>query len=721
LDSKLLSRGWAEIATQPMAPPQTETWWPPAAALSEAPWETPSQEQQPAAPAQPAEDDHSLLPSAPRPDTVQADQPGLLVPRQTQAQAQAQAQTQPDPAPHLISRTSHVSRWHGDMKPPSPEPMLAPRTPQPKYGAPAGRLSPGAELRPQSLTVQSIGDAATDPVFQEALKVLRNVSRLNILIAGQTGVGKSTLINAILGETVAAAASGRPVTAQAEWFASSRTPLRLMDTKGIEAKDYQATLQLVQTEADQARRTYDVKDQLHMGWVCMSTQSHRVQDCDVELVKMLNRMEIPVVAVLTKDDDDPHFAKLVNLILAEQGARVQSVISVRAEPIEGKPPSGLGKLMMAAIKAMPQKLLEPATAAVDQEKLMAETAKHLRSIGRVNILVAGQTGVGKSTLINAVFGESFAQTAAGRPVTQHAEWYGSPTVPLRILDTKGLEAKDYDSTLRSIRQEIERGRNATDTKDQLHIGWVCISTQSSRVQDCEIDIIRMLNRFDIPAIVVLTKDDDDPNFPDIVACIMAKQRAYCRGIVPVRAVARRSIPAAGLENLVMATYKALPDAHRAAFAAAQKINRDLNRKAAEDYVNAAALAAAAASVIPIPLVDLATLAPIQAGMMLGISSAFGLTLDRQQIMQVITTTLGTLAASFAGKWAVGNVLKFIPGPGSIVGSALNAAVAGAITRGIGTAFIRFLYRFMERNNRVPSADEILDVFPTFYKMGEANR
>ncbi len=357
--------------------------------------------------------------------------------------------------------------------------------------------------------------------------------------------------------------------------------------------------------------------------------------------------------------------------------------------------------------------------ALTDEALLQATAKHLRSIGAVNILVAGQTGVGKSTLINSVFGEAFAKTASGEPVTQHAEWYSSGTVPLRILDTRGLEAKDYAFTLSAMRSEIENSRAQKDERHQLHMGWVCISSPSSRVQDCEVDIVRLLNKYDIPAIIVLTKDDDDDDFEAVVSKIMIARQAHFTAIVRVRALAKTSRPAIGLTNLVTATFTALPAAHRSAFAAAQKINRELNRSTANDYVTAAASAAAAASVIPIPFADVATLAPIQAGMLVGISNAFGLPMEKAQIMQLITTVLGCLALTLAGGWAFGNVLKFIPGPGSVLGAVVNASVAGAVTRSLGKAYIRFLVSFSEVNGRLPTADEIFDIFPTFFKAGRA--
>ena len=352
------------------------------------------------------------------------------------------------------------------------------------------------------------------------------------------------------------------------------------------------------------------------------------------------------------------------------------------------------------------------------DELLQEAAKHLRSIGTVNILVAGQTGVGKSTLINGVFGEGFAKTAIGEPVTQHAQWYSSSTVPLRIMDTRGLEAKEYGATLAAMRAEIEKSRAERSERDQLHMAWVCIAAPSSRVQDCEVDLVRLCNKYSIPTVVVLTKDDDDEEFAEVVARILANRRTEVHGIVRVRALSKARRPPVGLDGLVAATFSALPEAHRAAFAAAQKVNRDLNLALADEYVTAAVTAAVAAAVVPIPFADVATLAPIQGAMLIGVSKAFGLSLERNQVLQLISALLGCMAITLAGAWAAGNALKFIPGAGSVLGAAVNGTVAGMVTRTLGKTYIRFIYGFIEANGRLPAADEIVTLLPTLFRSGE---
>ena len=53
----------------------------------------------------------------------------------------------------------------------------------------------------------------------------------------------------------------------------------------------------------------------------------------------------------------------------------------------------------------------------------AEYDKQNAAIGRFNLAIFGKTGVGKSTLINAIFGEEVARTGIGEPVTRGSHLY----------------------------------------------------------------------------------------------------------------------------------------------------------------------------------------------------------------------------------------------------------------------------------------------------------
>lgn len=59
---------------------------------------------------------------------------------------------------------------------------------------------------------------------------------------------------------------------------------------------------------------------------------------------------------------------------------------------------------------------------IEVAELVAQAmAEANRQRGRLNLIVAGRSGVGKSTLINAVFGEELVATGQGRPVTLGGE------------------------------------------------------------------------------------------------------------------------------------------------------------------------------------------------------------------------------------------------------------------------------------------------------------
>lgn len=102
---------------------------------------------------------------------------------------------------------------------------------------------------------------------------------------------------------------------------------------------------------------------------------------------------------------------------------------------------------------------------------------NFKGMGNINILIAGKTGVGKSTLINTVFRSELAEVGYGRPVTQGVEKITKKGMPLAIYDTKGLELEDYNEVLAELTELMDEKNNSTDSDEHIHVAWVCISAE----------------------------------------------------------------------------------------------------------------------------------------------------------------------------------------------------------------------------------------------------
>lgn len=85
---------------------------------------------------------------------------------------------------------------------------------------------------------------------------------------------------------------------------------------------------------------------------------------------------------------------------------------------------------------------------IKNEKIEPEPTQPL------NVWIAGKTGAGKSTLINAVFGSKVAPTGSGKPLTQNIEQY-QVTNNFSLFDTKGLEMAAFDETVSQIRDLLK--------------------------------------------------------------------------------------------------------------------------------------------------------------------------------------------------------------------------------------------------------------------------
>ena len=151
-----------------------------------------------------------------------------------------------------------------------------------------------------------------------------------------------------------------------------------------------------------------------------------------------------------------------------------------------------------------------------QECINAISEK-VRNLKNLNIIVAGKTGVGKSTLINSMFRENLAETGIGKPVTQHMRKISKKGVPLNIYDTKGFElGKDAQKEVKKeILDTIKSGLAGTDVNKAIHCIWYCINTASNRVEPEEIEWLRDLARenttTEVPIIIILTQSISKPN------------------------------------------------------------------------------------------------------------------------------------------------------------------------------------------------------------------
>ncbi|MGB2555647.1 GTPase [Cellulosimicrobium cellulans] len=321
-----------------------------------------------------------------------------------------------------------------------------------------------------------------------------------------------------------------------------------------------------------------------------------------------------------------------------------------------------------------------------------EAAEHLADgweklhevVPRFNLAVLGNTGAGKSSLVNAVFGEVRAEVGVGAPVTQEVKPHDNEAGTLRLYDFPGFElgkhGRDPVSIIKDDLTAIQKGPE----EDRIHLAWFCWDQGTRRVEDAHLKAIAELASRNIPVIGVVTKVRDDE-----MEGILEFGRWIWNNVgglwmrhdgKPALCFTRSRTPSAGLLKLLDETRAAADATFRDAIDAAQKLDAEKKRRAARGLIAAAAASAAGAAAIPVPVATAAVLAPIQLGMMGQVARMYGLSLKG---VLGGGTALFQLALQLTGRAAAASLVKAIPG----VGSVINAAVASAWTYAAGEAWL----------------------------------
>lgn len=193
--------------------------------------------------------------------------------------------------------------------------------------------------------------------------------------------------------------------------------------------------------------------------------------------------------------------------------------------------------------------IEPAP--VEEAPLTPASYYSTKTSKSLNIIVAGMTGSGKSTLINAIFGWNIAATGRGQAVTAKTDRYSNDSDNIIIYDTVGLQLKSANND--TVVSDI----NVIIKSNQPSAIWYCINSLSGRYED---DVLIKLHSLGVPMIIVLTNsvEEDDK----MESKIIKYNNTEGLGDIPVISVLARDyiinesvVPAFGLEELIDQTIK----------------------------------------------------------------------------------------------------------------------------------------------------------------------
>lgn len=334
---------------------------------------------------------------------------------------------------------------------------------------------------------------------------------------------------------------------------------------------------------------------------------------------------------------------------------------------------------------------------IDEQDFIKATDEAKSRYGRFNLAVIGGSGVGKSSLVNAIFGRDWAKVGKGLPVTRGVQYFSDDS--LGIWDIEGFEIGSPVPPREQLRNHL-KVISENPAEQQIAVVWYCVKANDDRLTPADIEMIRELDAGGLPVILVLTKVDwtknpitgqrgvgkDVEKFVEWLEDPVEEESGHPINIPYQRVILTSTRDkngkgkGHGLGELVAETLALSPEDEKDAFRIAQRLNLPWKREMARKVVAAASTAAAGVAAIPVPVADAAILAPIQLGMMGRVAIIYDL-----EIKTMLSAgALAQVGVQLAGRALASSLLKLIPGAGSV----LNAGVAAALTGATGEGWTR---------------------------------
>jgi uncharacterized protein (DUF697 family)/predicted GTPase len=330
---------------------------------------------------------------------------------------------------------------------------------------------------------------------------------------------------------------------------------------------------------------------------------------------------------------------------------------------------------------------------VDDARVAEILASVREQLPTTEALLLGKPQAGKSSIVRGLTGVSAEIVGQGfRPHTQSTERYAYPSSELPLLvftDTVGLG--DIDRDTQTLIAELVNELEVETNRARIIILTV-------KINDFAIDTLRQIAKElrqkypQIPCLLAVTcthaiypatqiEHPEDPLQLAVVdRAFTAIQQAFT-GLFDRAVLIDFTLPEDGftpefygLETMRETLAELLPEAESSAI---YQLLGNLYRDVARRYILPFAIAAATIAAIPFPFADLPVLTAIQVSMVGLLGKLYGQTLTPSQAGGVVSAIAGGFVAQLVAR----QLIKFIPGFGSVISASWAAAYTWALGEG----------------------------------------